>query len=305
MAGLLAGTGEEDEVLGLDETLMAVQRYANRSAVDVEALLRQYVAQGIAASCGENKRKREQENEDKKAQAKGGLKKTSHFLAGSALVYDFELCGLLGSPPRVTNWRKALDAYVQEGDARPKYCTQRILCEDDLVVCMYDPYPKSKIHLLVLPKLKLCLPGDFRKLTKEHVPALRQLQSATIRIKERLRQSLGECDLQEGFHSIPSMAYMHVHIISLDFSGVRNKRHYLSFTTPFFIPIDKMVREIESSGNCHHLRPDQKSKVLSGPLVCCHCHAELKSVPKLKEHLATHDSQTIPTCAIDAGSTRS
>ena len=46
-----------------------------------------------------------------------------------------------------------------------------------------------------------------------------------------------------GFHAIPSMKQVHMHIISLDFQGrgLKKKHHYNSFVTEFFIDVDTII----------------------------------------------------------------
>ncbi|BFZ59568.1 aprataxin-like protein [Saitoella coloradoensis] len=49
-----------------------------------------------------------------------------------------------------------------------------------------------------------------------------------------------EADVRAGIHARPSLSNLHIHIISQDFRSpaLKNAKHYLSFTTPFFIPFD-------------------------------------------------------------------
>jgi hypothetical protein len=45
-----------------------------------------------------------------------------------------------------------------------------------------------------------------------------------------------------GFHSLPSMRQLHLHVISQDLSGegMKKKAHYQRFVTPFFITLDEV-----------------------------------------------------------------
>lgn len=56
--------------------------------------------------------------------------------------------------------------------------------------------------------------------------------------------------IRAGVHSIPSMANLHVHVITQDFclSRMKNKKHYNSFTTPFFVDFDSLEPKSEEDG---------------------------------------------------------
>jgi aprataxin len=43
-----------------------------------------------------------------------------------------------------------------------------------------------------------------------------------------------------GVHAVPSMNHLHIHVISIDrySDWLKHKKHYNSFSTPFFVPID-------------------------------------------------------------------
>lgn len=48
-----------------------------------------------------------------------------------------------------------------------------------------------------------------------------------------------------GYHAIPSLHPLHIHIISQDFDApaLKTKKHYLSFTTRFFLTTKVRVTE--------------------------------------------------------------
>lgn len=56
--------------------------------------------------------------------------------------------------------------------------------------------------------------------------------------------------MRVGFHAVPSMAQLHLHLISGDFlgTGLKNKKHYNSFTTPFFLGIDEVISMLSQDG---------------------------------------------------------
>lgn len=136
---------------------------------------------------------------------------------------------------------------------------------------MHDRYPKSTLHLLLLPrdpsKTRLH-PFDafediqFLSKVREEAKKVRTLAAAELRRKygkdsaqEQKRHEALDADppLDElppgrdwerevmcGIHAHPSMNHLHVHVISVDrySERLKHKKHYNSFSTPFFVDID-------------------------------------------------------------------
>ncbi len=48
-----------------------------------------------------------------------------------------------------------------------------------------------------------------------------------------------QADVRVGVHAHPSMSHLHVHVLSRDMhsANARHRKHYNSFTTPFFVPL--------------------------------------------------------------------
>lgn len=51
-----------------------------------------------------------------------------------------------------------------------------------------------------------------------------------------------EAEVRTGVHAVPSMSHLHVHVLSRDMHSpaLRHRRHYNSFNTPFFVPLEDM-----------------------------------------------------------------
>lgn len=164
--------------------------------------------------------------------------------------------------------RDALGAYI----ARPEsYPPNVVVYYNDDFVAIHDLYPKSTLHLLLLPRdpLKMRLhPFDafedpqFLGKVKAETRKLRSLAAAELRRRygryseqDRARyEALNaepspeelprgrdwERELMCGIHAGPSMNHLHVHVISVDrFSDrLKHRKHYNSFSTPFFIDIE-------------------------------------------------------------------
>ncbi|KAN0061825.1 aprataxin-like protein [Thecaphora frezii] len=99
--------------------------------------------------------------------------------------------------------------------------------------------------------------------------------------------------VRRGFHAIPSMEHVHLHVISDDLVSdrLKNKKHYQSFhpTHGFWLDLDEVETYIANKGLP---RPDSYyESLLRSPLVSFHNQQPFSNIPALKTHLerAWHD----------------
>lgn len=87
-----------------------------------------------------------------------------------------------------------------------------------------------------------------------------------------------------GVHANPSMTHLHVHLISPDFNSpsLKTKHHYNSFTTPFFVDLDKFPLD----SNDELWRVEVREAYVRGEMKCWICRAVLKNIPVVKTHMA-------------------
>ena len=114
------------------------------------------------------------------------------------------------------------------------------------------------------------------------------------------------------------MKQLHMHIISQDFQSqcLKNKKHWNSFTTSFFLDAEQLIHslraekrykvgrfvfKVECSVNVNlsslslslfesfpQVNKADAEELLNGPLRCHVCSIQLPTIPKLKLHIATH-----------------
>lgn len=91
------------------------------------------------------------------------------------------------------------------------------------------------------------------------------------------------CDDHFAFVQVPSMQQLHLHVISQDFDSIhlKNKKHWNSFTTPFFLDSVDVIKELEETGNI--TLKDEKS--LGMELRCHRCRSVHPNIPRLKSHI--------------------
>ena len=134
-----------------------------------------------------------------------------------------------------------------------------------------------------------------------------------------------------GFHAVPSMNHLHMHVISKvcnrmlrrsiclcehrhvaiacdvcmcthvgaflgaahvpsslpqDFVSpkLKHKQHWNSFTTSFFVPLEKVLTDLEARDAVEVDRARAEA-LLKQPLRCHHCQEVMKNMPDLKSHI--------------------
>lgn len=84
-----------------------------------------------------------------------------------------------------------------------------------------------------------------------------------------------------GVHSVPSMSHLHVHVLSRDMHSERmkHKKHYLSFTTEFLVPLEDFPMPADDPRRKQGKWPER-------PLVCFRCGRSFgNKFKELKDHL--------------------
>lgn len=164
--------------------------------------------------------------------------------------------------------RDGLGAYI----AKPEtYGPDIVVYHNEDFVAIHDMFPKSSLHLLLLPRdqTKTRLhpfdafeDAEFLAKVKAESHKLRTLAAAELRRKygkdsaqEQARQAAlsanpppndlpqgrdWEKEIVVGVHAVPSMNHLHVHVLSVDrySDRLKHRKHYNSFSTPFFVPIE-------------------------------------------------------------------
>ncbi|RCK62273.1 Aprataxin-like protein [Candida viswanathii] len=134
---------------------------------------------------------------------------------------------------------------------------------DDNVIIIKDMFPKAIRHLLVIPRnpqVSKTHPLDafnrnydeysgeeLYELVLSYVEKAKDMiiddlfKNSDIEDKSQLSE-FRSTFIKAGVHSIPSLNNLHVHVITQDFNSARlkNKKHYNSFTTKFFVPFEEL-----------------------------------------------------------------
>lgn len=165
-------------------------------------------------------------------------------------------------------WRGALGEYIEHPERFPSHVVLRVTPH---TVLLRDAFPKATVHLLLLPRSPAhCLLHPHAAFADEAFLATVRAEAASaarlaaaelgrqlgsFSASNRARdEALGkglsgeeelprgrdyEREIRVGAHAHPSMAHLHVHIISRDMHSekVKHRKHYNSFNTEFFVPL--------------------------------------------------------------------
>lgn len=172
--------------------------------------------------------------------------------------------------PSVFKKRDGLGAYLEHPESFPSSTV--IYFTDDFVV-VHDLYPKSTVHLLLLPRdpekftqhpFDALEDPEFLAKAKQETDKLKRIAASELRRRfgrfsrsEKARSEAMESDpapepedlppgrdweseIHVGIHAHPSMNHLHIHVISADrySERMKHRKHYNSFATPFFVPIE-------------------------------------------------------------------
>ncbi|WFD29454.1 hypothetical protein MSPP1_000463 [Malassezia sp. CBS 17886] len=130
---------------------------------------------------------------------------------------------------------------------------------DRYTYTIYDGYPKAQYHFLILhlDSIRTLLENPYAD------EVLSRLQAASDRLVARIEGCMrelhverdaepsyaadgaGACrttwGIQRGFHAVPSMRHLHLHVLSTDLVSERlkHKKHYLAFhpTAGYWLPL--------------------------------------------------------------------
>ena len=208
--------------------------------------------------------------------------------------------------------RDGLGVYI----ANPaSYPSSLVITYSDAFVTIHDRYPKSSIHLLLLPRdpTKILLhpfialsdpvfcaqvKAEVRKLKILVAKELKRRFGAESAAEKKREEALDKGEEAEGevpegrdwseeviagIHAHPSMNHLHIHILSRDFHSdcMRHRKHYNSFHTPFLIDIEDFPLAKDD-----RRRHPGREGYLDEALRCWRCGKGFgKSFASLKRHL--------------------
>eukprot|EP00127_Corallochytrium_limacisporum_P002208 Clim_evm102s108 gene=Clim_evmTU102s108 len=105
---------------------------------------------------------------------------------------------------------------------------------------------------------------------------------------EKLKKEDGKCELVflKGFHAVPSMKHLHVHILTNDLEGayMKTRKHWNSFTSEYLVTPERLREAIQKHGSWPKEDIPKHELLLKGPLHCNLCGEAFPQFAVLAEH---------------------
>ncbi|XWS43868.1 hypothetical protein CRYUN_Cryun16bG0141300 [Craigia yunnanensis] len=186
------------------------------------------------------------------------------------------------SVPMTKSWAPWVQSLYKIAMQPEKYKDEVLEASDDVVV-LNDKYPKAKRHLLVLARFEgLDSLADARK---EHLRLLLTMSEVGLKWADKFLGEDASLIFRLGYHSVPSLRQLHLHVISQDFDSkhLKIKKHWNSFNTDFFRDSLDVIEEVSNHGKAT-LQDD--NRLLSMELLCHRCRSAHPNMPRLKSHIS-------------------
>lgn len=166
---------------------------------------------------------------------------------------------------------------------------EMVVQSDELCVSIKDAYPKARYHYLVLPRAGI---ASLRSLDRSHLDLLKHMLECGQKLVSEASSKEPHLKFRLGYHAVPSMTRLHMHVISQDFDSpcLKTKKHWNSFTSDFFIGAKRIIKMMEEEGRVE-LDVGKYEELLKRPLRCHVCQRSFANMPQLKDHIKVHDKK--------------
>lgn len=164
------------------------------------------------------------------------------------------------------------------------------------LVLLNDKFPKGKLHALVVAR-DTSVASVHCLHSKEHAELLSSMISlAQDYVHHQRQRDRTIANVVFGFHSMPSMHPLHMHVISQDLSGeyMKSKMHWNSFSTPFLMDARQVYRQVLQAGKVS-LTFDPEQLLKQKPR--CHrvgCKKDFSTFPACFSHATRHCTYPLP-----------
>ncbi|TPX69247.1 hypothetical protein SpCBS45565_g02519 [Spizellomyces sp. 'palustris'] len=183
------------------------------------------------------------------------------------------------------SWKDALKRICQSPET---FNSDVVKHYDDRTVTIADLFPKAKYHFLVMPRQII---NDFEDLTVEHLTVLDDLRERAEQLIASHHEQDPSLTFKCGFHALPSMRQIHLHVISTDFCSPNmfksgQRKHWNSYNTSFFVPLETVRERLEKEGRIQFDILQNMHK-LQAKILCNVCQSQARDMRELKVHLSS------------------
>ena len=182
--------------------------------------------------------------------------------------------------PPGTNWKDGLITAMSD--------PEQIYEQDELTVTLKDAFPKARYHFLVVPKEPI---NSVKELSRSNLDLLNHIHKLAEDLIERVHKKEPNTLFRFGYHAVPSMKRLHLHIVSQDFDSpcMKKERHWNTFNTEYFMDSSVVIKTLKKEG-CIEVNDKMYEELLTLSMKCnaCNCSKRFNDIFALKNHLIEH-----------------
>lgn len=173
------------------------------------------------------------------------------------------------------NWQDGLITAMSD--------TTQVYQSDELTVTLIDMFPKARYHYLVVPKEDI---NSVEELSRDKIALLEHIHQVAADFISRVHQKEPALKFRFGYHAVPSMRRLHLHIISQDFDSPRlyKQHHWNIFNTEYFIESQIVIDTLRDAGSIE-IEKDKYESLLGLRMKCNRCGKKYNDIRGLKDHL--------------------
>ena len=165
---------------------------------------------------------------------------------------------------------------------------EQIYEEDELTVTLKDAFPKARYHFLVVPREPI---NSVKELSRSNLELLNHIHKLAEDLIERVRKKEPNNIMlfRFGYHAVPSLKRLHLHIVSQDFNSPRMKtrHHWNTFNTEYFMDSSVVIETLKKEG-CIGVDDAKYEAFLTRQMKCNACSRKFEDISTLKTHLKEH-----------------
>ena len=180
--------------------------------------------------------------------------------------------------PPGTSWEDGLITAMSD--------PEQIYEQDEFTVTLKDAFPKARYHFLVVPKESI---NSVKELSRSNLDLLNHIHKLAEDLIERVHKKEPNTLFRFGYHAVPSMKRLHLHIVSQDFDSPRMKtqHHWNTFNTEYFINSSVVIDTLKKEG-CIEVVDEMYEALLTLSMKCNACSRRFDEIFALKNHLIEH-----------------
>ena len=171
----------------------------------------------------------------------------------------------------------------QDGLIRAMNDPEQIFEMDEITVTLMDAFPKARYHYLVVPRQPI---NSVKELSTENLDLLNHMHQIGENLISRVHKKEPDLSFRYGYHAVPSLNRLHMHVISQDFESPRlqTQHHWNTFNTEYFMDSSIVIDTLKQAGKIE-VDDEKYEALLTLQMKCNRCTERFEDISALKSHL--------------------